>query len=197
VRADDEREVFQVSERNVTTWRYHLPSLPDWKDTWSIVFVDSTGCVAICSDHGSWCYRWDVKHSGHDDFREFLLRADGDYVARKLGQGRKEELEVYDGERTLKNIRWHILQDRRHGDLTKEQARKEWELAGSEVEDNGIVGFHEWYQRTSYADAYEFARYRMSYGLQHWTKVSFLRLKEAIRAELAGERASSLDGVGT
>lgn len=176
---------------SVTTWRYVLPSLPKGEDSWSIVFVDSTGCVAVLSDYGDWCYRWVTKHCGFDDFRKFLVQADWGYVAMKLGLGREDALRVYDGEATRKNIRRRIREARRDGSLSKKQARDEWELAGSDIEDNGLVGFHEWYQHTKFSDAYECAVYRMSHGLHHWVTVSFPRLKEVLRAELAAEKTSS------
>lgn len=180
---------------SVTTWRYVLPSLPDGKDSWSIVFVDSTGCVAVLSDYGDWCYRWQTRHCGHNDFRDFLCRLDSDYVARKLGLGRKEELQVYDGEATRKNIRRRICESRRDGSLSRRVARAEWDLAGGDIEDNGLVGFHEWYQHTTFSDAYDFAIYRMSHGLHHWVTVSFPRLKDMLRAELAAEKASCEEAV--
>lgn len=176
---------------SITTWRYSLPSLPGGEDSWSIVFVDSTGCVAVLSDYGDWCFRWQQRHCGHDDVRDFLWRLDADYLARKLGMGRKEELQVYDGEATRKRIREHICQYRRSGSLSKEVAREEWELAGNDLEDNGEVGFHEWYLNTSFSDAYEMASYRMSHGLHHWATVSFLRLKTLLLAELEAEKAAA------
>jgi hypothetical protein len=172
----------------VSTYRYHLPSLPDWRDSWSIVFVDSTGTVAVCSDYGDWCYRWSVQHCGHSDFREFLLQADWHYVATKFGSGRREELKVYDGEETRKRIQSYILKTRRELGLSKSQARHEWALANSSVEDDGEVGFHHWIAETRIEEAFEFGVYRMSRGLEHWAKISFPRLQDAIRAELKSER---------
>ncbi len=175
----------------VTTYRYHLPPLPKFHDSWSIVFVDSTGCVAVCSDHGDWCYRWNVQHCGHSDFREFLLGADWHYIANKLGGGRREELRVYDGEETRKRIQRYICETRRERDLSKAQARHEWELADSSVEDDGEVGFNRWLEDTRLEEAYEFAAYRMSRGLEHWAKISLPRLQDAIRAELENERGAA------
>jgi hypothetical protein len=172
----------------ITTWRYCLPALPGGGDSWSIIFLDSTGCVAVCSDYGDWCYRWQTRYCGHDDFRQFLAHADSGYVAHKLGCGRREELQVYDGEATRKHIQRYICERRREGGLSKEEARHEWALAGSDLEDNGQVGFHEWYLQTEIGDAYEFAVYRMSHGLHHWMTVSFRRLQGILRAQLAAER---------
>jgi len=174
----------------VVTWRYVLPSLPEGRDSWSIVFVDSTGCVAVLSDYGDWCYRWVTKHCGFDDFRKFLAQAETDYVARKLGGGRRGDLEVYDGHATAKNIRERICSYRRDGTFSREKARHEWNLVGSDVEDN-TIGFHDWYMHTSFDCSYEFAIYRMSESLKHWATVSFPRLQELLRAELASESAPS------
>ena len=178
--------LWALEDNVTTTWRYALPSLPAGTDSWSIVFVDSTGAVAVLSDYGNWCYRWVTEHTGFRDFREFLVQADWDYVARKLGSGRREDLSVYDGNATSVAIRAHVATARRDGSLSAEDAATEWALAkDSELEDS-IVGFHDWYRETSLPNPYEFAVYRMDHGLKHWATVSLPRLQEAIREELAG-----------
>jgi hypothetical protein len=169
-----------------TTWRYVLPALADGSDSWSIVFVDSTGAVAVLSDYGNWCYRWLTAHTGFRDFREFLVQVDWDYTARKLGSGRREDLSVYDGDATFVAIRAYIVTARREGTLDAEEAQKEWRLADDSGLESNLVGFHEWYQQTSLPSPYEFAVYRMDHGLKHWATVSLPRLQELIRADLKG-----------
>ncbi len=169
-----------------TTWRYQLPALPDGSDSWSIVFIDSTGCVAVLSDYGTWCFRWVTAHTGFPDFRQFFESTGPDYVAGKFGMGKKEELQVYDGQETFEKIREHIRTERRAQRLSHEDALREWEIASS-VEDD-IVGFYDWYRETSFESAHEFAVYRMSYGLKHWVTVALPRLQELLRKELEAEK---------
>lgn len=165
------------------TWRYSLPSLPDHSDSWSVVFIDSRGVVSIVSDYGNWGHCWPVRHTGHDDIREFLLRCDWDYVARKLGT--REDLQVFDGEATQKSIRRDICEARRHRCLDREQARERFDAV---PEANTLFDFYDWYQHSDIEDPDEIVRYRMSFGLEHWVKVSFERLKAQIREQLATER---------
>lgn len=168
-----------------TTWRYYLPALPDYSDSWSIVFVDSTGCVAVCSDYGDWCHRWVTKYTGCADFRDFFVDSGADYVASKFGGGRRYELDVLDGDATRRRIRRDICERRRQGGLSREEARVEWELCDSVVE--GDREFSLWLRDTRLDDAFELAVHTMAGGLKHWVTVSLPRLQQMIREQLAAE----------
>lgn len=167
----------------VTTWRYTLNSCDNPRDSWSIVFVDSTGCFSVLSDHGDWAYRWVTQHTGQDDFRKFLVQIDSNYLARKIG--RAEDNAVFDGDRTRQDLRKQVIELRREGRWTRDRARREWDLVG-EIEGHP-VSFDLFLQSTTIEEAWEFRHTRREFGLDHWSRVSFPRLKEVIRAELARE----------
>lgn len=116
-------------------------------------FDDRRGFVSIASDFGHWTYHWMPQHR-HDSLGHFLGRIDRGYAGGKfLGAGLGE----LDREATVKKICRHILEMRREGALTREQARDEWELTGVAEE-----SLERWYYETSISDAYELAAYRES-----------------------------------
>lgn len=107
---------------DVVTWRFSLPSIKN--EGWAIVFMDSVGCFSVLSDYGDCSYVWPV--SGFrpgQDFRQFILECDDDYLLRKLGMNRKE----YDGKGTFQAVKAQILSERRDRRLTKTEALDEWQ----------------------------------------------------------------------
>ena len=168
----------------VKTWRYSLPGQKEPYDSWTIAFIDSTGCVAILSDYGDWCYRWSTPNTGKDDFRKFFVGIDASYAAGKLA--RQEDRSVFDGAATRERIRKDILRDRRDLSLTAEQAREEWDLVDT-IDDDNECSFGEYLQNTELQDVFEYAAHRLASGLRHWVTVSLPRLQQMIREELARE----------
>ncbi len=169
---------------SIVTWRYYVPSLEDGTDSWSIVFIDSTGVVAVCSDYGDWCYRWVTRYTGSEDFRDFFVGRGSDYVASKLSSGRRDG-EVFDEDTTRANVRREILTLRRDRTLSAEEARDEWDRSGGI---DGELGFQDFLGDTDLADMYECAASCMAGGLKHWVTVSLPRLQQLIREQLATER---------
>ncbi len=161
-------------------WRYSLPSIQG--QGWAVVIIDSTGFFSTVSDWGNYAYWW----SGHgrEDFREFLLTADADYVQRKL-----KPQEEYKPEATLKAIRTHILRLRRSEELEREEARDEWNLLDRQHLYTEIC-FSEWMHDTGLPGPWEFAVSGPSGDILAFCANVMPRLKEAIRAELALERAT-------
>jgi hypothetical protein len=173
----------------VKTWRYHLKGQKEPYDSWTIAFVDSTGCVAILSDYGDWCYRWSTPNTGHGDFREFFIGIDASYAARKLAN--ESDRNQFDGEATRKRIRQDILRDRRARACSADWARQEWDLVDV-IEDDHECSFSAFLAETSIEDAFEYAITRMGRGLTHWVHVSLPRLQQLIREELASEAGETL-----
>jgi hypothetical protein len=135
-----------------TFWKYIVPSV-DGLEGWGIFVLDSTGYFSAVTDYGNYAFLW--THHGFEDFREFLMGLDKDYLCSKLGK------RSYDGDLTLDNIKDQILQLRRDGTFTKEKAREEWDL----LEYNNLeneVEFSNWLGETSIDEAWELAR--SSYG---------------------------------
>ncbi|MEO8298766.1 MAG: hypothetical protein ABI574_13265 [Burkholderiales bacterium] len=84
------------------------------------------GEIAIHSSFGSWGCVWTACAV---PFKQFLMRAEFDYVFTKF-MGTK--LERHDGPGAMKQIKRHIVHERRMGDLDKEQARDAWDLVMGE-----------------------------------------------------------------
>jgi hypothetical protein len=118
---------------------------------WAVIHIDARGFLGVFSDYGNYAYHW--THFG-DDFKKFLSQLHWDYLYGKLMQGRDARL--YDGEATLRGIQKRIVELRREGTLTREQAREEWDLAiGSEIDDRYSNGFSVWHRDTQLDDANE------------------------------------------
>lgn len=159
-------------------WRYSLPRT-DITSGWAIVLMDSTGMFAVVSDWGNWAYQW--THHGADDFRKFVVKLSGSYVQRKL-----DPETVYDGEATLENVRWDILESRRCGYRSKEWARREWD----KLEAYDLLsehGWSEWLQQCDWSDAYELCSTGPKPGIDQFCKQVLPRLQDMIYEDLKEE----------
>lgn len=122
-------------------------SASDSNGAWCKVRLqEDPGSVVILSDYGNWSNFWQPAHRSQK-LPEFLAGLDADYAGGKfLGAG----LDVYDEDRTRKTIAENILQSRREGDLSKDEARTHW----NEI-DLLDAGFDAWCQETTLPDAWE------------------------------------------
>lgn len=77
----------------------------------------------IYSDYGNAAYCW--SSTGCDTLKEFIVSADEYYLTKKLVEYDKQR-EV-DWELTKKSIKRWILEERRCGDRSKEEARELWD----------------------------------------------------------------------
>ena len=89
---------------------------------WALCTVnDSTGELSICSDWGSWSYRWHVAHLGTSGDRPLTLtefiagRSSGahEYLADKLTSEDRAKREAFSPEKTVASLREYIRQRRR------------------------------------------------------------------------------------
>lgn len=174
-------------------WQYRLTTT---SGRWvADVILRADGFFATVSDWGNYAYWWTA--FGERDFRDFIAGLNAGYVASKIG--RREE---YKPERTYQNIRRRILTERREAGLTKESARKEWDLLGRlaagewadkrEKQRANHLGEHEfrtWYDGTELYDASESACYGVPSDVEGFTSEVLPLLKDACRAELDAERA--------
>ena len=80
------------------------------------------GEILIHSSFGSWAYQWG--HLGIP-FKQWLVKTDDKhYIACKfLGS----KADVFDGEKTVKGLRERVIEWRRHGEFSREQARAVWD----------------------------------------------------------------------
>ena len=98
-----------------------------WKGTWAIAIVHEASCVlSLVNDHGNWSNRWNRGGlpKGHS-FHDFLSRCSTDYVLRKIME--PEQRERIDSEATKSLLREYIVDARRHGRASKEDARDAWD----------------------------------------------------------------------
>ncbi len=160
-------------------WRYEGPNEDKCYGGWFIAFIDSAGCLAVLSDYGDYSYRW---HSPGASMRHFLLCCNTGYVADKFGYNVKAEI---DGDATRKGIREYILETRRQGTLTKEEARLEWENSRNDFDSD--VDFSDWMQGSNFDDSYEFYRSRKP-QLEAFMRQVWPRLVECIREDLESEK---------
>jgi hypothetical protein len=178
----------------VRVWRYHLARCTGEdgyeRDSWSIVFIDEAGFVAICSDYGNWAYCWPPRHTAEGDTRKFLLSCDYDYIARKLGSS--AENEEYDHDATVKSLKTEIAKYRREepDSYPAYQARDDVTALDACSDEHEMIEwiYHCNINRVSDGMLYAGARkFRRNGRLDHWTRVAFPRLQAAIREDLARE----------
>lgn len=95
-----------------------------------------SGEILIHSSYGTWAHYWG--HCG-EPFETFLADLDRSYAAGKF-LGTKAS--VFDGEATVKGLRQSLLEDRRAGNITKNDARSIWDWIDSNEFDleNGDEG---------------------------------------------------------
>jgi hypothetical protein len=162
----------------VTVWRYHLPSVNG--EGWAIAFLDSIGCFSVLSDYGDYGHRWPEAGWGPGGFREFFVQCGGSYVLGKIARR-----EAYYAARTVRAVKDSILESRRHGNMTCERARDEWDLLRRHESLYSREDFAMWYQQTQIDEAYELAVYDFSPQANGFMTHVFPRLQRAIREELA------------
>ena len=168
----------------IKLWRYYLPS--ENGQGWAEIVLCSSGFFGAVSDWGNHSFAW--RAFGDGDFREFVAGLDAGYLEGKLGacSGHSDE---FDAEKSLRAIRTHIIEARRGGALTKEQARKEFDLTKELEDEPSQIGATRWYDQTEIQDANELLRYSPPTDLVEFCKRVMPRLAAVLRAELEVERA--------
>lgn len=87
------------------------------------------GEILIYSSFGCWAYQWG--HLGAP-FKKWLTETDDrSYIAEKF-LGAKAR--VFDGEKTVRDLRARLIEKRRHDSLTKTEAREIWDY----IDDNEL-----------------------------------------------------------
>ena len=124
----------QLTEINVST--------PDWG--WARVLIEEdTGRVIVVSDYGEWSHCW--WSIGNRTIFQFLNQLDSHYMGGKfLGAG----LRVRSEPKTYEKIKKHIIDNRKDNELTKDEARNEWDIVETCFEYGN--GFEEWCGETEF-----------------------------------------------
>lgn len=163
----------------IKLYRYYVPNVN--LGGWAVLHLDSAGFFGVTSDYGNYAYQW--KNWGDQDFRSFVvsMQPGVDYLAKKLCNGNY----VFDTSRTVRLIRDTVTSMRKDDDLSKDDARMEWELANELESEN--IDFNSWTERTCLSDAWEFYCKSPGLDLLAFCDKSFPRLVELIRQELQSE----------
>lgn len=158
------------------TYRYYLRS-PKYEG-WNLVILDQyrKGCHLFVSGSYGQYVAW---FCTDEDFREFILDCDGDDILRKIS-----EPSVYDEEETLRLVKKHIINYRRDGYLTKEEAHAEWDRLSAFNHLQEVWDFHAWMRETSIRDPWELIQKEYPAEAKRLVERMLPQLKEAIKKEL-------------
>lgn len=106
------------------SWNYNIPS-DKHGEGWAHIVIHENGMFATVSDYGNYVHQW--TRSGCEDIRSFFLNAEREwqYFARKFCPER-----VVNHAASFKAARTFLLQERRAGNYTKDQARQVWSELG-------------------------------------------------------------------
>jgi hypothetical protein len=162
----------------VKVWRYSFPSIKG--EGWAIFFLDETGCFAALSDYGDWSYRWNQRGLPEETtFRHFLLQCADDYILGKIAP--KQE---YDDEGSVVAVKETIIGMRREGQLTKDEAREEWDSIETYENFYSEFNFWDWAKTTSLSEVSELYTQKYSEQARAFLKHCMPRLREAIKNDL-------------
>ncbi len=161
------------------TWHYSFPNDKPGEG-WAHITLSENGMFAAVSDFGNYAFLW--SHTGKEDIREFFLDAkrEWQYFAGKL----KPEKVLNEAE-SWKRIKTELLERRRAGDVTREEAREAWdemELYSS--------SWNEYLDSSScnkvFDEAWDFSVYELQADVVAFCTRVLPRLADTLRAELEG-----------
>lgn len=181
---------------DIQYWRYTIR--PDDRSLgWCVCIIASDGIVSVISDYGNWNYWW--THIGVPDIRQFFSGLDHDYLMRKFDPEQHVDLDA-----TLVAVKRRILELRRSGELTKDGAREEWDIAENELSANPVeadAAVDRWARETKLEEYWEIIQTDFESGLRWFIKKQWPLLKEAVRADwkdavakAGGEAVRGTDG---
>lgn len=150
------------------------------------LLTDTVGRVIVVDRDGdrSWTYRWPAKNRGShrgETVAEWVAGCSVDYVAGKFGANR-----WFDAEGTIASVCKWICEERRAGDLEKDDARELWDSLDDVREEQD---WSRWLAendsyRTHVSDAWE----HTTYGIEPVFRRAFDVLWPELRARAAASR---------
>lgn len=173
--------------RAMTKWlhRYDLPN--ENGEGWAVIFVTSDGFLSAVTDYGSYGYFW--SHHGCSDFRKFLLRPerDPDYLLSKLS-----ERNCWDGHATCQSVKRAIIELRRDGTWTSDEAREEWDLIVDDCDSfYTSEDFGRWLEQTKMSEAWEYGRRVFPPAARAFVTKTLPRLAKLLEDELQREQLAA------
>jgi hypothetical protein len=157
-----------------------IPIEHRYRCAWAKIIVDEKNFILSCiSDAGNFSHRWPTEE--HRTFKKFLTQIDSGYLMRA------PELDM---EATCKSLKTALFENRRYDNITKKQARKEYD----------VIEFHENYgsedllfqalvdETETFSDDYSwtgdlFVR-KHTPGAITFTEIIFPLFQEALKIEL-------------
>lgn len=118
---DRHRDIADVGTVIATTYRLRPVGDTRSGDWCHATIDDEYWTLSITSDHGNWSYRWNTE-TGRTLTAAIASDFGTDYMACKLCPDRSK----YDPDETEKGCKRRIIEARRDGDLTREEAREAW-----------------------------------------------------------------------
>lgn len=160
---------------------------------WAIVTLDSKGMFTAFSDYGHYMYHWGMG-LGEQDFREFLLTCDADYVLGKISPGKEADIEA-----TKKAIKIAIFEHFKRSQGSRgfyqNDISKKFDLEWRRLELAKVEQIHSKEDLRYYAESgcsfpidSDVGRMQEPFHTQCFVNYILPRLKEAIREQLANER---------
>lgn len=155
---------------------------------WAKIIIDDSSWMFSCiSDAGNFSYRWPSER--HRTFKKFLTQIDMGYLMRKIEPRAKN----FDYELTIKELKNSIFEQRRENNITKEQAKKDFEaLKYLEYENSPDLIMYQLIENTKiFSDDYSWTADKMVYNHSpeaiSFTEVVFPILQEALKTELGND----------
>lgn len=169
------------AKRHPTTRFYQVRRSTEWARFW----ITDDGCITILSDYGNYGYWFGAPAQ---EFRRFLVDCEpGYYITTKLAGGQRE----FDGPRTVKIIREHILEYRRRGDIGADEARTQWQHLEDCKRMDTPEEFRDWLESSMFYEfdweAWEWASYGPPMQVRMFIKKIWPLFIEQLKAELATE----------
>lgn len=151
---------------------------------WARIWITDDGCISILSDYGNYGYWFDgLPPCG---MRAFLAQAGDDYLSGKFSAGERE----MDCTATERAIQREIIERRREGIFSREEARAEWRLA-SGVDWNSELEQWDWARETKLQEEpWQYFKDRYPIQVTMFLKDLWPLFVLQLKAELAEEALS-------
>jgi hypothetical protein len=158
--------------QDIKMWRYVLPPV-NYED-WATIHMDSKGFFAVVSDWGNYVYQW---HGFEGDFREFIVKADDEYIARKFAARWPREPDL---QASLESLR-RALDEHADGQSDPEPILDDLDELTRVTDEFKLL---EWLADTILPDAYDYVVYRRCPHASQFVQKVLPRLRELLRQQL-------------
>lgn len=116
---------YTVTENPIINLKFDLH-----RGDWACVQIcDATGVFSVQSSYGNWSHRWNIEHTGHDRFLDFIKASTKNsvpYLLTKFEYEGKDLEDVLDEDATQSALKQEVLNRRRTQEITKQEARDMW-----------------------------------------------------------------------